>query len=172
MGAGRLATLEQVAGLIVKVASENKCQDALEVGVHWAYSTRALLKGCTHHVTSIDNHFYPYAVTRVEEDDASDRWTYIVEDSLTAMPKEKDEIYDLVFIDGAHDYDHVYSDLTNALRILKPGGVLLVDDYLHEKGGDVRKATDEIVSQHNLSMKIHPAIHEPTQMFGVAELSK
>ena len=36
---------------------------------------------------------------------------------------------DFVFIDGAHDYESVRQDTENALRILRPGGVILWHDY-------------------------------------------
>lgn len=36
---------------------------------------------------------------------------------------------DLVFIDGAHDYESVRKDSENALRIVRPGGVILWHDY-------------------------------------------
>jgi predicted O-methyltransferase YrrM len=36
---------------------------------------------------------------------------------------------DFVFIDGAHDYESVRKDSQNALRIVRPGGVILWHDY-------------------------------------------
>lgn len=36
---------------------------------------------------------------------------------------------DLVFVDGAHDYMSVMRDSENALRITKPGGIILWHDY-------------------------------------------
>lgn len=36
----------------------------------------------------------------------------------------------LIFIDGAHDYEAVYSDLTMYFALLENGGVILIDDYL------------------------------------------
>ena len=37
---------------------------------------------------------------------------------------------DVVFIDGLHTYDQTYRDVRNALKILRPGGVILVHDCL------------------------------------------
>lgn len=39
---------------------------------------------------------------------------------------------DLVLIDADHTYDFVKADSENALRLLRPGGVLLWDDYVWE----------------------------------------
>lgn len=36
----------------------------------------------------------------------------------------------MVFLDGLHEAKQTYRDLLNALEILKPGGVILVDDVL------------------------------------------
>lgn len=38
--------------------------------------------------------------------------------------------YDLIFIDGLHEKDQVYRDLTNAQKILSPGGAIVVHDTL------------------------------------------
>jgi predicted O-methyltransferase YrrM len=39
-------------------------------------------------------------------------------------------VFDFVFIDGAHWFDHVFVDLFYANRLLKPGGVVVFDDVL------------------------------------------
>lgn len=36
---------------------------------------------------------------------------------------------DMVYVDGAHDYEAVKSDTLNALKMLKPGGWLMWDDF-------------------------------------------
>jgi predicted O-methyltransferase YrrM len=36
---------------------------------------------------------------------------------------------DIVFVDGSHAYDYVKSDTMNALRIVKPGGLIIWHDY-------------------------------------------
>lgn len=37
--------------------------------------------------------------------------------------------FDLVLVDGAHDYTHGYSDTLAALEIVAPGGIVLWDDF-------------------------------------------
>ena len=37
---------------------------------------------------------------------------------------------DVVFIDGLHTYDQTYRDVRNALKVLRPGGVILVHDCM------------------------------------------
>ena len=36
---------------------------------------------------------------------------------------------DLVYVDGSHSPDYVVSDTRNAMEMLRPGGVLVWDDY-------------------------------------------
>ncbi len=45
---------------------------------------------------------------------------------------------DLVFIDGNHGYENVHSDSRQAFRMLRPGGVILWDDYCEEFPSVVR----------------------------------
>jgi hypothetical protein len=45
-------------------------------------------------------------------------------------------------IDGTHLYESVKSDTGNALKLLKPGGVIVWDDY-GQHWPDVIKAVDE-----------------------------
>ena len=48
---------------------------------------------------------------------------------LTFLDKLK---FDLVWVDGAHGYPTVVSDIINAYRLLKVGGFLMVDDVITE----------------------------------------
>jgi predicted O-methyltransferase YrrM len=50
---------------------------------------------------------------------------------------------DLVFVDAAHTYPYVKSDTENALKLLRPGGVILWHDYLQLLHADVTQALYE-----------------------------
>ncbi len=49
---------------------------------------------------------------------------------------------DFVFIDGAHDYGSVWEDTKNALRIIRPGGIIVWHDYGVWEG--VTRCLDEL----------------------------
>ena len=51
---------------------------------------------------------------------------------------------DLVFVDGNHGYENVKSDSENAFRVVRPGGVVLWDDYHLEWGPAVMRYLNEI----------------------------
>lgn len=43
------------------------------------------------------------------------------------------ESFDLIFIDGSHAYSYIKSDTEKAMRMLRPGGVILWHDYRGER---------------------------------------
>lgn len=53
--------------------------------------------------------------------------------------------FDLIFIDGAHDYNSVRFDILACMAALKPGGLLTGHDF-HSLGHGVRKAVNELLS--------------------------
>lgn len=53
--------------------------------------------------------------------------------------------FDLIFIDGAHDYENVFRDITVSLRCLKSGGIICGHDYHTDGGQDVIKAVHELI---------------------------
>jgi predicted O-methyltransferase YrrM len=53
---------------------------------------------------------------------------FIVEDSSKFL-KEDLSNYDLIFLDGSHRADHVYKEVSLALNLLNPNGIILLHDY-------------------------------------------
>jgi predicted O-methyltransferase YrrM len=71
---------------------------------------------------------------------------------------------DLVFVDGAHDYEAVRVDTTNALRMLKPGGVILWDDFADygDQNGVTRAVLSLIPGEEVIQVDhTHIALHRP-----------
>jgi predicted O-methyltransferase YrrM len=58
----------------------------------------------------------------------------------------RDRLFDLIFIDGAHDYDNVHRDIATALKWLKPGGILCGHDYHSDAVGVIRAAEELVFS--------------------------
>lgn len=56
--------------------------------------------------------------------------TQLLGDSMTYDYSPYYGTADLVFVDAGHTYDYVKSDTENALRLIKPGGVILWHDYM------------------------------------------
>lgn len=55
--------------------------------------------------------------------------------------------YRLIFIDGGHDYPTVHNDLQQSLRLLSPGGTLVLDDVISEFPGVQRAVRDILDNQ-------------------------
>lgn len=73
--------------------------------------------------------------------------------------------FDLVFIDGLHEYEQVKKDILNSLKFLNPGGIVLVHDCLPESmskqavpryrsiwNGDVWKAIVDLRCKENINI--------------------
>lgn len=56
-------------------------------------------------------------------------------------------VADLIYVDAAHDYNSAKQDILNYKQILRPGGVMVCDDYSWFQG--VREAADECIPNGN-----------------------
>lgn len=59
---------------------------------------------------------------------------------LYGLPPES---FDLIYVDGSHEEPDVMMDLALAYGLLKPGGVMLVDDYNQPAFPGVKSAVDK-----------------------------
>jgi len=72
-----------------------------------------------------------------------------------------DSSLDWIYLDGSHAYEGVQEDLKNCLRVVKPGGIILGDDY---KWGNrfgkpgVTQAVKEFVKENKFKIKQHGAV--------------
>lgn len=58
----------------------------------------------------------------------------IEENSLSALPKLNDRTFDIILLDGDHNYHTVSQELVMLEGLINPGGAIIVDDY-HGKWG-------------------------------------
>jgi predicted O-methyltransferase YrrM len=79
--------------------------------------------------------------------------TQLFSDSKTFNDSAHRAQYDLIFVDGSHGYSYVVNDSAKALRMLRPGGVILWHDYRgpdHPETKDVRRALNELTARLSL----------------------
>jgi hypothetical protein len=64
--------------------------------------------------------------------------------SYIMLPKllEKKEVYDLIFIDGWHTFDYTLLDFFYADLLLKVGGIIIIDDAMHQGVGKCLRYLD------------------------------
>lgn len=41
--------------------------------------------------------------------------------------------YDIIYIDGSHEYNETLFDCNHSLQLIKPGGIIIIDDYRMSK---------------------------------------
>lgn len=70
-------------------------------------------------------------------------------DSTTADWGEFGSPFDLILIDGCHDYPYVKSDSANAIKHIRPGGTILWHDY--GQFADVSRAVDELARDYQIA---------------------
>jgi hypothetical protein len=97
-------------------------------------------------------------------------WTFVrnvleanAQDFITPMPMPSEAAFhvlrefnvslDMVHIDAAHEYDAVSADLRRYWSLLRPGGVLIGDDYV-PGWPQVRRAADEFASAVNREIRV------------------
>lgn len=75
-------------------------------------------------------------LNNIEASGAKDRITLVKGFSGIEMRKMDLESIDIVYIDGAHTADAVLEDMVLAWRLLKPGGLMIMDDYMWDGNAD------------------------------------
>jgi predicted O-methyltransferase YrrM len=107
-------------GLTLKAFSEDNILFCMDT---WKGSPN---ENC-HEIANYENAFEHFrAVLRYAG--ASDQVKPIVCESGMGMGALKDDYFDIVFIDAAHNYRNVCEDIRNAIRIIRPGGMLIGHD--------------------------------------------
>ncbi|MDQ4039104.1 MAG: class I SAM-dependent methyltransferase [Actinomycetota bacterium] len=78
---------------------------------------------------------------------AAARITQLLENSLTFDVVEHAAGYDLVLVDGGHDYVHGVADTRTALQLVAPGGLVVWDDFEPYWHGLVRGICQEMLGR-------------------------
>lgn len=94
------------------------------------------------------------------------RSTIIITGESKAVLPTLTHQFDLIFVDGDHSHEGCLSDMTNSLRLLAPGGIMLVDDLDNGAHTYLRKTVTDFAAANGLDMVTH-AVH-----CGVAELRR
>jgi SAM-dependent methyltransferase len=75
----------------------------------------------------------------------------------------KCDTFDFVYVDGGHSYDDVKGDIEQIKRVVKPGGVVMFDDYctydiIARQDFGVLQAVNEYIAEGHevLGISLHP----------------
>ena len=142
----------------VRDSNFNNC---LEIGYHMGHSCNIVLEVSKNYnkettMTSLDffNHPYSNKCLKFTKDRYGDKFNYMIGDSkdtLDSLIKDS-KIYDLIFIDGCHEYSGVKSDLDRCLKLCHEDTVIIMDDLVPFKiwGKDVVKVWNEYIENNKL----------------------
>ena len=143
IGAGGGATLRFLASVI-------DARSVVEVGTGTGVSGLWLLRGMRSDgvLTSVDLEAEHQRLARESLSEAgieSRRYRLISGAAMNVLPRLTDGHYDLVFLDG--DKAEYADYLDEALRLLRPGGVVAVDNALwHDKVADASQRDNDTVT--------------------------
>lgn len=62
---------------------------------------------------------------------------------------------DFMYLDAAHEYDAVFSDLEAYRPLVKSGGIMWGDDYGHELFPGLAKAVDDFVAKYGYTLEVN-----------------
>ena len=99
----------------------------------------------------VKERFKPYSEVEICRM-TSDEW---FEQYLSSKGHGNNEMLDWIYIDGDHSYEGCLKDLENALQVVRPGGLIIGDDYgwpdaKWQKPG-VTKAVNEFINNNKLT---------------------
>lgn len=128
----------------------------LEIGTGLGYSTRAFMAGGARSVDTVDIDPWVHAeiVPELELDWVNGGGS---PGDFRAL-RDLSEVglnYDLVFVDGAHNYESVARDAALAVYVVREGGLVVFHDWRHCPD-DVRKAVEDLAGAGS-------AFHLPTR---------
>ena len=126
--------------MIIKKYKFKKC---LEIGMGFGISASyILLSGKNVSLISIDSlqrdegQWNSMGLKLLTELEVDERHHLISEESYIAMPMilktHRKEYFDFIYIDGWHTFDYTLIDFFYADKLLRIGGVIIIDDSLHE----------------------------------------
>jgi len=110
------------------------CKRILEIGFNTGSSSKAFLEGSSAKIVSFDlgTHDYIDSCKKDIDKQYPGRHTLILGDSTRTIPDYRDscdgEIFDLILIDGAHDYENVKIDFLNCKSLADEKTVVILDD--------------------------------------------
>ena len=159
----------ELAGFYQAEVADYVGKDILEIGSGWGLFTRFMMMYAPRSkVTTIDKIGEPKSFTK-NTAGYEDRITRLTGDSKDYMPAVADESFDTVMVDGDHGYEGCKSDLMHAFRIVRRGGVVIVDDIWHEKNFEddygIMQAVSELAMSKGLKVTVHPEGHGVALIF-------
>jgi predicted O-methyltransferase YrrM len=128
---------EALRGWVVREGAARTVEVGLGYGVSALHVCEGLLQGGAPDAGHVavdpfqDTRFSNLGLQFLEDAGVSWMVEHIAERSELALPRQlgEERTFDLAFVDGDHRFDGVFVDLFYLARLVRPGGVVFLDDY-------------------------------------------
>ena len=134
---GYSAQVEQQVELLKKLSSSSNVKNILEIGFNAGHSAEIFLtsnKNATVTSFDVDRHEYTLLGKEFIDQKYPGRHTLITGNSVIEVPKfiiaNPGVVFDLIFIDGGHQYNVAKSDLENCRELAHADTIVIMDDTI------------------------------------------
>jgi len=138
--------IEEKAKTLVELVRKYKPKNILEIGFNGGHSSLLFLINSSAKITSFDLGSNKYVDDGKNHIDKyySSRHKLIKGNSLNTIPKfklENNEKFDMIFIDGGHEYNTAIGDLKNCLELAHKNTIVILDDVVRKSGWEKHYTT-------------------------------
>jgi predicted O-methyltransferase YrrM len=131
LGEGYTTQIKDQVSDLINLSSNAK--NMMQIGFHAGHSAEILLENNKDLIlTSFDICAYTYVIPLAEYINSkySQRHSLILGDSRITVPLYNTNKFDIIFIDGGHEYNIVKADLLNCFKLATRDTIVIVDDII------------------------------------------
>ena len=132
-----LQKVEDLIHIINLINKDKPTIHAMEIGFNAGHSAELFLQSNKDLIlTSFDLGHHPYVLAAKEYIDLTypKRHALILGDSRITVPLYNHTTFDIIFIDGGHEYETAKTDMENCLRLAHKDTIIILDDTIFTAG--------------------------------------